>query len=86
MIPHMPAGRVWDTHWAALWLWLWFGMGNVGDSRSPVDFRVFSLVNDLLNDVEVEVLSQVVLDQGDPLLGGHRRHDGQAVSLGRAGW
>lgn len=49
------------------------------DSRSPVDLGVLPLVDDLLNNVKVERLGQVLLDQGDPLLGGHRCHGGQVL-------
>lgn len=54
-------------------------------SRSPVDLGILAIVNNLLDDVEVERLGQVLLDQGDPLLGGHLCHCGQ-ILLGRDGW
>lgn len=53
-------------------------------SRSPVDLGVLPIVDDLLNNVKVERLGQVLLDQGDPFLGGHRCH-GVQVLPGRGG-
>lgn len=48
-------------------------------SRSPVNLGIFPIVDDLLNNVEVERLGQILLDQGDPFLGGHRCHGGQVL-------
>lgn len=48
-------------------------------SRSPVNLRILPIVDDLLNNVEVERLGQILLDQGDPFLGGHRCHGGQVL-------
>lgn len=48
-------------------------------SRSPVDLGVLPIVDDLLNNLKVERLGQVLLDQGDPFLGGHRCHGGQVL-------
>lgn len=52
-------------------------MKRLVDSRSPVDLGVLPIVDNLLNNLKVERLGQVLLDQGDPFLGGHRCHGGQ---------
>lgn len=52
----------------------------VGDVRSPVNLGIISFIDDFLNHVKVECLGQVLLDQGDPLLGRHLRHGGRSCS------
>lgn len=52
----------------------------IGNVRSPVDLRIISFVDDPLDHVKIECLGQVLLDQGDPLLGRHLRHGGRCFS------
>lgn len=47
------------------------------DSRSPVDFWILALVDDVLNHVEIKPFGEVLLDQSDPLFSGHLRHVGR---------
>lgn len=45
--------------------------------RSPVDLGVLAFADDLLDHVEVKHFGQILLDQSDPLFGGHLRHVGR---------
>lgn len=64
---------------------LWPQVKKEVDSRSPVDLGILPIVDNLLNNLKVERLGQVLLDQGDPFLGGHRCHGGQVLPRRRDG-
>lgn len=57
--------------WSA---WCSSGLFWVSVSRTPVDLGITALVEDLLDDFGVEELSEVLADEGEPLLGFCGRH------------